>query len=599
MDLDADRPGRRKLLLRVALVVFVLVWLFGPYELRSAVPIWLPFLIALGLELHFFIEALGPPPARRADRGPQAVDRERYGYEEGAEELLLVREGGEELWVPYAGEKDEELETLIDEARDQREAETSQPVESLPTERRRGPGRGLLAGLGVIAVLALTAWFVESRTGWDSLSADTRAEAQARFSTEASRVAGHEVTIRCDESGEYVGAVQHADGVAAVGGNLAYLTPERCLDLYRLAFKDEVRSSQTARALAVLAHEAWHLRGVRDEATTECYALQSAVEIGQRLGLSRIDGAPDDAPATRRERPPRPARARSTSSQRSAATAAASTSTRTTSPVVRRPTKNGHAHESAVGRGRRRERDLHLHTSISAHHASRGTGPTHATTFLAWRFPGGTGARRGILRTTFLLQVAPSPVTGMPAHAQTKDSSQAPAQGISGDRTILQRRRMCDTRVRRRLEEASHRSRQAARVRDEGRPTRFACSGSSSVVLTNGASSTPSPIRARHSMRSGISIGKSAAKADRRRCFSRRRGHPSELDCNPRARLPSGHDWRTRHVEAPALEWDARLLSSLTASSPSTCVRRIALCCLMLRRRSRPSTLRASSGTPS
>jgi hypothetical protein len=38
--------------------------------------------------------------------------------------------------------------------------------------------------------------------------------------------------------------------------------------------------------LAVLAHEAWHLRGVRDEGATECYALQSGVELGQRLGLS-------------------------------------------------------------------------------------------------------------------------------------------------------------------------------------------------------------------------------------------------------------------------------------------------------------------------
>jgi hypothetical protein len=80
--------------------------------------------------------------------------------------------------------------------------------------------------------------------------------------------------------------VQHADGVAVVGGELAYLTPERCLDLYRLAFKGEVRSSRTGRALAVLAHEAWHLRGVSDEGTSECYALQSAVESGQRLGLS-------------------------------------------------------------------------------------------------------------------------------------------------------------------------------------------------------------------------------------------------------------------------------------------------------------------------
>jgi hypothetical protein len=36
----------------------------------------------------------------------------------------------------------------------------------------------------------------------------------------------------------------------------------------------------------VLAHEAWHLRGVRNEGVTECYAVQSGVELGVRLGLS-------------------------------------------------------------------------------------------------------------------------------------------------------------------------------------------------------------------------------------------------------------------------------------------------------------------------
>ena len=44
--------------------------------------------------------------------------------------------------------------------------------------------------------------------------------------------------------------------------------------------------SRTGRAIAVLAHESWHLRGVGDEATTECYALQSGVELGVGLGLS-------------------------------------------------------------------------------------------------------------------------------------------------------------------------------------------------------------------------------------------------------------------------------------------------------------------------
>jgi hypothetical protein len=234
-------------LLRVALVVFVVVWLFGPYALRSAVPAWLVFLIALGLELNFFLGALRPAPPRLPDRAPQAVDQERYGY--------------------YEWDFEDDDYVVVE------------PEPGLPI-------RQFLVGLGVIAALVLLIWFVDRRTGWDGLEAETRTKAEARFSDEASRIAGKPVAIRCDDSGSYVGAVQHAEGVALVGGDLAYLTPERCLDLYRLAFKDEVRSSQTGRAIAVLAHETWHLRGVGDEGTTECYALQSGVELGQRLGLS-------------------------------------------------------------------------------------------------------------------------------------------------------------------------------------------------------------------------------------------------------------------------------------------------------------------------
>jgi hypothetical protein len=287
MDEPVDRSPSPASALRVALVLFVLAWIFGPYELRTAVPIWFVFLIALGLELHFFAGALRRTPAPRPDRRPQRVDRERYGYVEETDDLLLVREGEAELWIPYAGESDEEVDALIAEARERPGEETTARAVSFQEPRRVWPPvRRFLTGLGVIFVLALVLWLVESRTGWDALAGDTRAEAVARFSDEASRIAAKPVTIRCDESRDYVGLVQHADGVAAVGGDRAYLTPERCLDLYRLAFEGEVTSSQTARALAVLAHEAWHLRGVDDEGTTECYALQSGVEIGQRLGLS-------------------------------------------------------------------------------------------------------------------------------------------------------------------------------------------------------------------------------------------------------------------------------------------------------------------------
>jgi hypothetical protein len=268
---------------RVALAVFVLAWIFGPYSLRATVPIWLPFLIALGLELQFFLGLRLPTGGRdRPDRLPQAVDRERWGYDEGADDLLLVRRDGEELWVPYSGEAGEELEELIAQEREQVEQRRLAP----PPPTRRRPLGQLLAGVALVGVLAAVVWVIDSRSGWKGVDDDARAEAGARFSAEASRIVGREVAIRCDESGDFVGAVQHADGVAEVGGRLAYLAPARCLDLYRLAFEGEVSFSQTARSIAVLAHEAWHLRGIRDEGTTECYALQSGVELGRRLGLS-------------------------------------------------------------------------------------------------------------------------------------------------------------------------------------------------------------------------------------------------------------------------------------------------------------------------
>jgi hypothetical protein len=274
-------------LLRVGLVVFVLAWLFGPFGLRSYVPIWLPFLVALGLEVQFFLGARDPVPAHDTrTRLPQDIDRERFGYAGDPDELLLVRDGGQELWIPYSGETDEEVEELIAEARERAALGAHDEPAPLPARRRGPPLRGLPTGLAVIAALVAVVWVAESRRGWNGVDQSDRGRTEERISAEASRIAEHSALVRCDDSGDFVGAVQHADGVAEVGGDVAYLTPERCFHLYRLAFHDEVSFSQTARSIAVLAHEAWHLRGVRDEGTTECYALQSGVELGRRLGLS-------------------------------------------------------------------------------------------------------------------------------------------------------------------------------------------------------------------------------------------------------------------------------------------------------------------------
>jgi hypothetical protein len=265
-------------LARLLLVAFVVAWLLDVAWLRALVPVWLPFVVALALELELFVLGRRAAP-REPSRGrlPQAVDREELGYGSDGE-LLLVRDEEGEVWVPYAGESEEELDELI-------AAERERAPAGIVRRRRRPLGR-LLTGVAVIVALAAVVRVADRPRGWEALDADAKAAAEVRFSEEASRVVGRDVAIRCDESGDFVGAVQHADGVAEVGGRLAYLTPDRCLDLYRLAFEGKVVDSQTGRSIAVLAHEAWHLRGVRDEARTECFALQSGVRLGRRLGLS-------------------------------------------------------------------------------------------------------------------------------------------------------------------------------------------------------------------------------------------------------------------------------------------------------------------------
>ncbi len=268
---------------RVALVVFVLAWILGPSELRDAIPILPVFLAAFAVELHFLVSALRGEARPAPDRRPQEIDLARYGFDREPDELVVVEGTTQDVWLAVSEEledadsEDELAEDDIDEDVLELGPAARSPLAPIPR---------FLLGLGVIGALALAIWVVDSRTGWGALDGEEKAEAVARFSDEASRIAGKPVSIRCDESRDYVGAVQHADGVAVVGGDLALLTPEICHDLYRLAFEGEATGARTGRALAVLAHEAWHLRGERAEGTTECYALQSGVALGVRLGLS-------------------------------------------------------------------------------------------------------------------------------------------------------------------------------------------------------------------------------------------------------------------------------------------------------------------------
>jgi hypothetical protein len=254
-----ERRARLHRRARLAVLAAVVGYFFLPYEVQAVIPVWLLFLAALGLEVEFFVggwlqarQGVEPAPV---DRGPQPRDLEELGaqYDEYEPLSLFPSE-----WY-------------------------SEPAAAAPHRQWRYIAEAAL-GLAVVAVVL---YFAVRPSGWDAVSSANQAKAEAVFSREASLIAGHEAEVTCDTSGQQVGIVQDADGRAEVGGRQAYLTPDICDTLYQLAFKDRVQSfPRTARAIAVLGHEAQHLRGVRNEGLANCYGFQSGVELGVNLGLS-------------------------------------------------------------------------------------------------------------------------------------------------------------------------------------------------------------------------------------------------------------------------------------------------------------------------
>jgi hypothetical protein len=250
-------------LLRLVLVGLLVVWFFSPPQWRYAVPLWLPFAAALLLELQFFVGGLraGARAEPVRSRAPQPRDLEEFGW--GEEEPPDEEDAA--FWH-------------------------SPPAPRRP--RERAPLRRVVEPALVLALAGLVVWLVAGGRGWSSLDRETQTRFERELSRDAQTIAKHPVRVRCDTSGRHVGLVQESEGLAEVGGRDAWLTPAICYRLYR-ASKDRDASSfsSTGRAIAVLAHEAWHLRGVADEGVTNCYAFQSGVGLGVRLGLSESTAA--------------------------------------------------------------------------------------------------------------------------------------------------------------------------------------------------------------------------------------------------------------------------------------------------------------------
>ncbi|HEX4775703.1 MAG TPA: hypothetical protein VFW74_02920, partial [Acidimicrobiia bacterium] len=198
---------------RAAALVFVASWLLSA-GVRAWVPVWVPILVLLAAEIEFVVR--GRRDERRiGGRIPPGPEDADLGFGE-----LVEDEDGIRFVPPPAR----------------------------PERRHRRLG-WLVGGLLAAVVVALAVRSDRSAT-WAALPADARARAEARFTAEASRIAGAPVRMRCDDGYAFTGAGSDTLGVAFPARGLAYLDPTICRSLYELAFGGDRRGrEQTADAL--------------------------------------------------------------------------------------------------------------------------------------------------------------------------------------------------------------------------------------------------------------------------------------------------------------------------------------------------------------
>jgi hypothetical protein len=276
------------------------------YLASATLQLWLPplvpFLAAVAVEAQFFVSGLrshGSPRSAGTDRGPQARDLADFGW---ASRTVTVRRGDAELVLRPGEMTDEEIADWLSFHDDELDAlgpgqhelaailEPASPVGRYvpppPAPRSAQIRRRLVHVAIVLAVFAGVLLLERSTPSWQKLSATTRAATLSALGREATRIAGHPAEVICDVSGRHVGYVQDADGLAEIGGHRLWLTPGICYQLYTIRHTQRSSGPSSGHAIAVLAHEAWHLKGERDEAITNCYAYQSGVRVGRALGLS-------------------------------------------------------------------------------------------------------------------------------------------------------------------------------------------------------------------------------------------------------------------------------------------------------------------------
>jgi hypothetical protein len=136
-----------------------------------------------------------------------------------------------------------------------------------------------------------------------------RQQDEAELARIASVIAGRGVNVECpgafasltDVSSRDGSVEFRPDGTPADEARLSSATCARLrsflaggvpgLDCLAVDARCSKEAERAAVAVNVLSHEAWHLRGVRDEAAAQCYALQTNADTALRLGASADEAA--------------------------------------------------------------------------------------------------------------------------------------------------------------------------------------------------------------------------------------------------------------------------------------------------------------------
>lgn len=136
-----------------------------------------------------------------------------------------------------------------------------------------------LALVLLVPLLLLTAWQYAKRE-----------ENENRLALVASALAERDVEVSCP--GFWTRLVEITPNAGWVDfdehglpADRTSLSADTCSNLERVWRGKDARSRDATWAILTLAHESWHLRGVKNEARTQCYAIQSVYAVARGLGV--------------------------------------------------------------------------------------------------------------------------------------------------------------------------------------------------------------------------------------------------------------------------------------------------------------------------